>query len=68
MGKMHDYFIKLQIKIKDSGSNRDSRIVVKGWVHRLRRQGKSLMFILLRDGTGYIQCVLNDNLVSLLVS
>ena len=40
---------------------RDKRIKVSGWVHRLRAQ-KGLTFIILRDGTGYLQIVLSGKL------
>ncbi|XP_076818731.1 asparagine--tRNA ligase, cytoplasmic-like [Clavelina lepadiformis] len=50
------------IKICQSSENRDTRVKVSGWVHRLRRQGKTLMFVVLRDGTGYLQAVLADKL------
>ncbi|XP_052902722.1 asparagine--tRNA ligase, cytoplasmic [Anopheles moucheti] len=50
------------IKIAHGADNRGVRVRLYGWVHRLRRQGKGLMFITLRDGTGYLQCVLTDTL------
>lgn len=49
------------IKIRDSVPSRGKRIKVSGWVHRLRVQ-KQLVFITLRDGTGYLQCILADEL------
>ncbi|PFX16642.1 Asparagine--tRNA ligase, cytoplasmic [Stylophora pistillata] len=49
-----------RIQISESVANRDKRVKVFGWVHRLRRQGKNLMFIVLRDGNGFLQCVLSD--------
>lgn len=44
--------------------NLGERVAVQAWVHRLRRQGKNLMFLVLRDGSGYLQCVLTDRMVS----
>ncbi|KAJ2260157.1 asparagine--tRNA ligase [Coemansia sp. RSA 376] len=51
-----------QIRIQDSVKNRNTRVKVFGWVHRQRVQGKDMMFIVLRDGTGHLQCVLTDRL------
>merc|ERR1719464_1019008 len=51
-----------KIKLRACKDNRGVRVLVRGWEHRLRTQGKGLMFITLRDGTDYLQCVLNGDM------
>jgi asparaginyl-tRNA synthetase len=50
-----------RIKIKQTVECRGQRVRIFGWVHRLRQQG-GLTFVVLRDGTGYLQCVLSGDL------
>lgn len=38
-GIIKKHYLDLQIKIRDSVANRETRVKVYGWVHRLRRQG-----------------------------
>ncbi|KAF8637555.1 hypothetical protein AX17_002741 [Amanita inopinata Kibby_2008] len=47
-----------RVKIGRLGEYRAQRVRVFGWVHRLRDQ-KGIMFIVLRDGTGYLQAILS---------
>ncbi|CAI5760443.1 unnamed protein product [Candida verbasci] len=50
-----------KIKLDKIQENIDQRVQICGWIHRLRIQ-KSLGFITLRDGSGFIQCVVTGDL------
>lgn len=50
-----------KIKLRAIQDNIGKRVLVQGWVHRLRTQ-KGVAFLTLRDGTGYIQTVLAGDL------
>ncbi|KAI0698317.1 asparaginyl-tRNA synthetase [Cerioporus squamosus] len=48
----------VKAKIGNLTPLRTKRVKASGWVHRLRDQ-KEIIFIVLRDGTGYLQCILS---------
>ena len=50
------------IKLRDAVQNRNVRVKVSGWIHRIRVQGKDMMFVVLRDGYGFIQCVMTGEM------
>eukprot|EP01112_Ceratiomyxa_fruticulosa_P009643 TRINITY_DN2524_c0_g1_i1.p1 TRINITY_DN2524_c0_g1~~TRINITY_DN2524_c0_g1_i1.p1 ORF type:complete len:656 (-),score=148.41 TRINITY_DN2524_c0_g1_i1:158-2125(-) len=49
------------IKIFQCESHENQRVAITGWIHHIRSQ-KNLAFIELRDGTGFLQCVLAGKL------
>lgn len=51
-----------QAKITRLVPLRGKRVRVFGWVHRLRDQ-KGIIFVIVRDGTGYLQSVLSGRVV-----
>lgn len=48
----------MRVFISDLKNHKEQQVCLKGWVYNLRSSGK-VCFILLRDGTGISQCVLN---------
>lgn len=50
-----------KIKIGEAPKNVSKRVCIQGWIHRLRLQ-KGLGFLTMRDGSGYVQCVLTGDL------
>jgi asparaginyl-tRNA synthetase len=45
------------VEVKDLGRHEGAEVTVAGWVDQLRVHGK-VAFVVVRDGTGYVQCVL----------
>ena len=50
---MHMALVKIR-EILD-GNCTDKNVSVRGWVYR-KREGKELIFLVVRDSTGFIQC------------
>ena len=48
--------MKNRILIKELPNHIDSEVIIAGWMHRFRNLGK-IGFVLLRDKTGMVQCV-----------
>ena len=46
-----------QVYVKDLGQHVGEEVTVKGWLYNKRSSGK-VRFLLVRDGTGLVQCVL----------
>ena len=47
-----------KIRIKDLPDHIGETVTVEGWVYNKRSSGK-LQFPIVRDGSGYVQCVLS---------
>jgi asparaginyl-tRNA synthetase len=45
------------VKIREvlDGCHENKKVTIRGWVYR-KREGKALIFLLVRDATGFIQC------------
>lgn len=50
----------VQIREILDGKCEDQKVVIKGWVYR-KRESKKLIFLLVRDSTGFIQCTIKKD-------
>ncbi|MCB0734307.1 MAG: asparagine--tRNA ligase [Flavobacteriales bacterium] len=46
--------------IQDLSTHVGKEVELKGWVHN-KRESKTLVFVILRDGTGFCQCIIDLN-------
>lgn len=49
-----------RVMINEINNYINKKIVIKGWVYRIRKL-KAITFIILRDRTGYVQCVASND-------
>src|SRR5438128_5760595 len=47
-----------QVYIEDIGKHEGEEVTIKGWLHNRRSSGK-IHFLIVRDGTGFIQAVMS---------
>ena len=50
------------VKIREvlDGCHENEKVTIRGWVYR-KREGKALIFLLVRDSTGFIQCTVKKS-------
>ena len=48
------------VNVNDIDSYKDKKVTIKGWVYNSRSSGK-IGFLMLRDGFGIIQCIVEKN-------
>jgi nondiscriminating aspartyl-tRNA synthetase len=53
-----------RIMINNLNKYMNEKVNIKGWVHRVRKL-KSITFLILRDRTGLVQCVIENNLIDI---
>lgn len=54
--------MKNRILIKEIPKYVDKEVTIAGWMHKVRNLGK-VAFVVLKDRSGFIQCVLDKNLI-----
>src|SRR4249919_771624 len=52
----------MHVYIEDIGAHQGEEITLKGWLHNKRSSGK-IHFLIVRDGTGFIQAVMSKSAV-----
>jgi asparaginyl-tRNA synthetase len=52
-----------EVEIRDIGEHVGKKVTLKGWIYNLRSSGK-IYFLVVRDGTGIIQCVVERSSIS----
>src|SRR6195256_6071353 len=50
--------IRMHVYIEDIGKHEGEEVTLKGWLHTRRSSGK-IHFLIVRDGTGFIQAVMS---------
>src|SRR5207249_6054068 len=54
----HDRDRVMHVYIEDIAAHEGKEVTIKGWLHNRRSSGK-IHFLILRDGTGFIQAVMS---------
>ncbi|MCK4497455.1 MAG: aspartate--tRNA(Asn) ligase, partial [Candidatus Aenigmarchaeota archaeon] len=49
----------MKMQIEEISKHAGKTVDLRGWIHRIR-ESKGIVFMVLRDSTGIVQCVVKD--------